>query len=527
VTFDVVLEGGRVVDGTGGTPFKADVGLVGDRIDAVGDLATADARERIDVTGLAVAPGFIDVHTHSDVAPRLPDDHVELRLAAVRQGVTTEICGNCGFSTFPSGVEHAAAVHRHVRTLFGASAVAHSSLDAFREDVSSAGLVTNLGSLVGHGTIRASVLGFENRPPTREEVRESARALEEACEQGALGFSSGLIYAPGVYADTAELVELSRVAAKHGVPYVTHMRDEADGVDASIDEALRIGVESGAAVQISHHKVAGKDNWGRTAETVPRIEAAREHGVDVAFDVYPYTAGSTMLAALLPPWANEGGIEELLARLRDRAARDRLRKDFSEGISGWQNLVGADGWDNVVIATAPTRPQDEGKSVRELAAGGDEIDAVCEVLLAEDARVTVVVHMMAEEDVERVLASPLAIIGSDGIPLPGKPHPRWTGSFARVLGEYVRRRKLLSLEEAVHKMTGASAARFGLERRGVVAAGAAADIAVFDADAVVDRGTYAAPLTPPVGVRHTLVNGVFALRDGEPTPVRAGRFLSR
>ena len=293
-------------------------------------------------------PGFIDVHTHSDLAPLLDDEHLDLRLASLRQGVTTEICGNCGFSVFPASAERDEDVLRYLQAVLGPNARSFADLPEYGRALTSGGLVTNLGTLVGHGTLRAGVIGFANRAADRAELRQLVAALADACEHGALGFSSGLIYTPGSYAPIEELVELSKVAAEHGIPYVTHMRDEMDGVDAAIDEALRIGAESGAAVQISHHKVAGKRNWGHTAETLERLERARADGIDVAIDVYPYTAGSTVLAALMPPWANEGGIASLLERLASPQELDRIRGDFEHGLPGWQKLVEPDGWGDVV-----------------------------------------------------------------------------------------------------------------------------------------------------------------------------------
>ena len=526
--FDTVLEGGTVVDGTGREAFAADVGLRDGRIATVADLRGAEARERVDVAGSYVAPGFIDVHTHSDLAPLLEDEHLDLRLASLRQGVTTEICGNCGFSVFPASPERDDDVLRYLQAVLGPNARSFAGLPEYRDALTSGGLVTNLGTLVGHGTLRAGVIGFANRPADGPELARLTAALHESCEQGALGFSSGLIYTPGAYAPIEELVDLSKVAAAHGIPYVTHMRDEMDGVDAAIDEALRIGAESGAAVQISHHKTAGKRNWGHTTVTLERIERARAEGIDVAIDVYPYTAGSTVLAALLPPWAGEGGITQLLERLASPQELDRIRHDFEHGLPGWQKLVDPGGWGDAVVAGSPRHPEFEGRSIAELAteSGLDEIGFVAQLLLAEQAQVTVVLHMMAEEDVARVIASPLSMIGSDGIPLPGKQHPRWAGSFARIVGKYVTRDKLLTLEEAVHKMTQAPAERFKLHGKGVVADGMSADLVVFDLGDFEDAATYAEPLTPPKGVVHVLVNGAFGVRDGVATGDRAGRFVT-
>jgi N-acyl-D-aspartate/D-glutamate deacylase len=519
VSFDVVLAGGSVVDGSGSPGFPGDVGIVGDRIAAIGDLSGSAAHERVDVTGACVSPGFVDLHTHSDLAPFLGAEHDDLRLASLRQGVTTEICGNCGFSVFPAPEARQPELVRYLQAVLGPHATSFADLGAYVDALPA--LTTNLASLVGHGTLRAGTTGFERRAADRRERREAEALLDAALGDGAVGFSSGLIYAPGSYAATDELIELARVAARRGRPYVTHMRDEMDGVDEAIDEALRIGAASGAAVQISHHKTAGRRNWGRTIETLQRLEAA---DVDVAIDVYPYTAGSTSLPALLPPWASEGGVDALLERLRDPGQRGRIREDFATGLAGWQQIVEPDGWHHVTIASAARHPDVEGRSVADL--GGDPVDTVAELLLGEDGQVTVIVEMMAEEDVVRVLASPLSMIGSDGIPLPGKPHPRWAGSFARVIGKYVRSDGVLTLEQAVHKMTQAPAERFGLRDRGLLRSGGAADVVVFDAGAVTDAASYDEPLAPPPGIRHVLVNGTFGVRDGAPTGARGGRFIT-
>ncbi len=529
MTFELILSGGTVVDGSGGEPFAADVGIRAGRIEAVGNLAAADAGERLDVAGAFVAPGFIDVHTHSDLAPFLDEAHSDLRLASLRQGVTTEICGNCGFSVFPAAGERQADVLRYLRAVLGADAQAFSSLEDYRVALDAQTLVTNIGTLVGHGTLRAGVLGFAARPPDRSELREMQRSLDHACSDGALGFSSGLIYTPGSYAATDELIDLARTAAEHSVPYVSHIRNEMDHVDSAIEEALRIGAESGASVQISHLKAAGERNWGRTVETLERLERARDEGVDVTVDVYPYTAGSTTLSALLPPWVSEGGIDALLARLGSARERARIVADFDDGVEGWQQLVSPGRWDVVRVASAPHDPSLEGLTIARIAAdrGVEELDLVADMLVAAEGNVTVIISIMDEADVARVLASPFSMIGSDGIPQPGKPHPRWAGSFVRILSHYVRDEGLLTLQTAVRKMTSMPAQRFGLAGRGLVAEGMGADLVVFVLDELEDRATYSDPLREPRGVRHTLVDGMFGVRDSVATETRAGHFLAK
>lgn len=508
----LLLRGGVVADGTGAGLVLGDVGVVGGRVRmlAPGAVTDACADEVVDVSGLMVAPGFIDAHTHSDTtsidsAEGLLDP--EQVFASVLQGVTSEIAGNCGHSAFPGRYSGLAALSR-----------AHRAV----------GRTNHLGSLVGHGTLRTAVVGQEARAATAREIARMAAALDEALSSGAVGLSTGLIYTPGSYADTAEITALAAVAARHGKPYVTHLRDEMSGVSEALEEAVAIARGSGAALHVSHHKTAGKYAWGRTEVTLARLAELRESGMDVTCDVYPYTAGSTALAAMLPPWAHDGGKERMLKRLRDPEQRDLVRKAIAEGVPGWENTVGNGGWDRIAVAGAPRHPAYQGRTIAELAdaAGMDAVDLVAELLLGEDGDVTIISHSMREDDVRRVLAAPFAMIGSDGVPTPGLPHPRWAGSFARVLGHYVREVGLFDVAEAVRKMTSATAARFGLADRGVLRDGAHADVVVFDAATVADRATFAAPLIPPEGVRLVVVGGTVVVRDGAVTAARPGRVVT-
>jgi dihydroorotase/N-acyl-D-amino-acid deacylase len=537
---DLLIRGGLVVDGTGLPARPADIGVTGGLITVLpAGQPRARAPQVLDAGGMVVAPGFIDVHTHSDgvalierPGPRpsggAEDDH-ELLWASVFQGVTTEICGNCGSSLFPALPERLKAMRGETRVSFGGEVGIFQDFAGFARRHSALPRANHLASLVGHGTLRAGVLGHADRPAGPSELDTMCSLLDLALSQGAAGLSTGLIYTPGTYAGTDEVIALAAVAARHGKPYVTHLRDEMSRVEEALEEAVEIARKSGAALHVSHHKTAGKYAWGRTARTLPRIEELRAGGMDITCDVYPYTSGSTALAAMLPPWANDGGFAALAVRLADPDERVRMRRAIAEGVPGWENTVGNGGWDRISIACAPRHPEIEGRTVAELAASrnADPVDVAADLLMTEGGAVTIISHSMIEEDVQRVLAAPYSMIGSDGVPKPGgRLHPRWAGTYPRVLGRYSRDLGLLTLETAVHKMTGMAAARFGLSGRGVIRDGAHADIVVFDPATVADRATFGEPLLPPEGIRSVIVGGRIVVTDGARTAARPGTVLA-
>jgi len=526
--FDVVVRGGMVFDGQGRPPKRADVGIAGDRVAVIGSLEASSGVTIVDATGLAVAPGFIDSHTHSDMACFLGPGHDSLVTAAVRQGVTTEVCGNCGFSPFPCPPGRTEELERHLGTLFASPAIGWTDLAGYSDALHASGLTGNLAPLVGHGSLRAAVMGFEDRPARPHELVEMTRLLDEALEQGALGLSSGLVYMPGAAAAGEELAALARSVKSHHRVYTTHIRGETDMVAESVAEAIRVGRDTSVPVHISHHKVCGRQNYGRTEETLELVASSRRAGLDVTMDVYPYTAASTLLYAMLPNWVQAGGLDAMVERLQDAMVRDRIRREFEDGAHEWQNIPRAAGWEGIVISNCPGRTELEGRSVKELAsdAGTTAPDYVFDLLVEQRGQVMMIVHMMDEADVRRVLAYEGTMIGSDGIPLPGKPHPRWAGTFARVLGRYSREIGLFDLATAVHKMTSMTAERFGLAGRGILAPGAYADLVVFDPGSVSDKATFESPLAAPTGIRHVFVNGGHVMRDGVMTGARPGRVVS-
>lgn len=512
---DLVFRGGLVCDGSSRDPYRADVAITGTRITAVGE-GIATAATEIDAAGLVVAPGFVDVHTHSDFTlPVRP-----AAAAKLLQGVTTDCSGNCGFSPFP--LAPGAMSSRHGTFFEPELTDRWPSLAAYAESVDGLHPAINLAPLVGLGAVRLAVLGEDDRPATATELTEMRRLVDVSLAEGGFGISSGLIYAPSGYADVAELAGLAEVAAARGRIYATHMRNEGDRLEAAVDEALEVGRRSGCAVQISHHKAVGEANWGKLTTTLATIDAANQSGADVSVDVYPYTAGSTTLAALFPAEALAGGEAGLRARLADPEARAALRRAVA---AGEHRLA------DVVLAGPPSAPELRGRRLTEAAAerGVDAVELLFDLVRADGLDVVMIVHGMSETDVRAVLGHDRAMFGSDGWVMStdaaGYAHPRNFAAAARMLSHYVRDTGLLTLPEAIGKLSTAPARRLGLVDRGVIAPGAVADLVAFDLGGLQDRATFEDPCRHPVGMEHVLVNGVQAVAGGALTGRRGGRVL--
>ncbi len=518
---DIILRGGTVVDGSGGGPFLADVAITGGRIEAVGRIPEADAELTLDVGGLIVAPGFIDSHSHADVA--LLDD--PMALPKVAQGVTTEVVGNCGFGPFP--VLGPAALD----SVLGAEGApwVFQSVREYRKALDDRGSAVNVAALLPHGPLRTSVVGAGDRPANEWALRHICRLTHDALKQGAVGISFGLLYAPGCFTPKQEIVALGRVAAALSRPIAFHVRNECDRFEESVVEAIEIGAESGAAVHISHLKVADPANWGRVGVSLAHIEEANQRGRQVTCDSYPYTAGSSPVTTLLPPWALEGGIAQTMSRLRDPAARSRISAALSgeEHLPGWDNLSSHIGWDRCAVGSAPGLESWEGRTISDIAAASSRHphDVFFELLLTTNCAAIGIWHQMCEEDVQAVMRHPAQMVGSDGLHTPGKPHPRLWGTFPRLLGHYARDLGLLTLEQAVHKMTARAAATFGLRDRGLLRPGYHADICVFDPGGIADRATYDNPTQPPEGIVHVICSGIPTMLNGQRTEHRPGDWL--
>lgn len=524
-SFDVIFAGGRIVDGTGAPWFRADVGIVGDRIAAIGELTRASAKRRIDASRLVVAPGFIDMLGQSEY-----NVLVDNRAASkITQGITTEITGE-GQAIAPLNARMIAD---------GKETWAHygvtpdwTTLAGYWKAFERARPAINLGTFVGAGGVRDLVIGKEERAATPGELAAMETAVARAMEDGAFGVSTSLAYVPDRFASTDEIIALAKVAARYGGTYITHQRDEGDGIDASLEEVFRIAREARIPAQIYHLKTAGKRNWGRMPAVLARIEKARSEGLDVSADIYPWAASSNSLDASLPLWAREGGREKLLERLRDPATRARVRAEFPRENPDWSDEPGS----RILITTVlnPDLKKYEGRTIAEIARDEkkDPLDVLMDLVIADHANVGRVTFSMSDDDVRTALAHPLVSMGTDsgaraedGIYSREKSHPRAWGSTARILGHYVRDEKVLKLEEAIRKMTSLPASRMGLADRGILRPGLAADIAAFDLATVRERSTYADPLHYSEGIPYVMVNGELVLDGGRITAARPGRAL--
>jgi N-acyl-D-amino-acid deacylase len=528
--FDFVIIGGRVVDGTGAPWVATDIGIIGDRIVAMGDLHNAAARKRIDAAGLVVTPGFIDVQGQSEF-----NVLVDNRAASkITQGVTTEITGE-GNSIAPLN-------DRLLQDLKDSAQKYHveldwRSLDEYLRRLDRSHPAINLGTFVGAGGIRTYVMGKDNRPATKDELEQMRQLVAQAMRQGAFGLSSALEYVPDTFASTDELVELAKVARTYGGVYFTHQRSESDRIFSSLDEVFAIAERAHISTTIWHLKTAYRENWGQMPEILNRIKAARERGLDVAASVYPYTRASNGLIACFPSWISEGGTEQMLQRLNDPAQRARAQKEMEERSSTWENeWLGSGGPSGVTLIQVinPELRKFEGMNFDEIGRqmGKNPKDAAMDIAIADRGNSQVVIAIMQDADVRAVVSNPLVTYGSDsgaqaedGPLSTTKAHPRAFGTFPRVLAEYVRAEHTMSLEEAVRKMTSQAASRVGITNRGILRPGMMADIAVLDPAAIRDTATYNDPLHYSVGVKDVFVNGRPVVLDGKITDERPGKAL--
>ena len=527
--YDLVIRNGMVYDGTGGAPRRADVAIQGDRIAAIGNLAGAKAAAEIDAKGMAVAPGFINMLSHSEttliVDPR--------SLGELRQGVTTQIFGESSMGPLNDEMKR---IQRAAMGDFKYD-IAWTTLAEYLQHLEKRGISQNVASFIGAGTVRTHVIGLEDKPPTPEQLERMKELVRREMEAGALGVTTALIYPPNYFAKTEELIELCKVASKYRGKYIAHIRSEANQLLEAVEETIRIGREANLPVEIYHLKASGVENWPKMDAVIRRINEARRQGMKITADMYTYTAGATGLTSTMPPWVLDGGYEALYKRLQDKETRRKIADEMRRPSNTWENMFLLPGsLDRILLVgfrNEKLKPL-TGKTLAEVAKmrGTDPTDTVMDLILEDRSRIGTVYFMMSEENLRKQIAQPWVMFGSDagsmaaeGVFLKSSTHPRAYGCFARLLGKYVREEKVISLQEAIRRLTSLPAATLELDRRGTLKPGFFADVVVFDPQTIADRATFDQPHQYSVGVRHVLVNGAHILRDGEHTGVKSGRAL--
>lgn len=521
---DILIKNGMIYDGSVSDPYSADIAISGDRIEYIGRETGNEAHLIIDARGLAVSPGFIDTHAHSDFTV-IADPRAEGKLL---QGITTEINGNCGMSAAP--LLDKVLEKREPDLIELGIKERWNTFKEYFDILEEIGTALNVATLAGHGNIRGSVIGYDNRTASSDEQEAMSALLKKSLEEGAIGLSTGLIYPPGVYAETGELITLSRTLNKSEHIYTSHMRSEGDKMLEAIQEVIRIGRKADRKVHISHIKTAGEENWHKADTVLNDLYEAREIGISLTCDRYPYTASSTELDSILPMWTFEGGDRKELKRLRNENEREKIKKELHAKIRS-ENY-----WDNVLISSVSTEKNRwmEGRTITEISRKKrkSEIDILFEILIEEELRTAAIFRTMSEENLNKFISLPFCMIGSDssarsfdGPTRQGKPHPRGFGTFARFFGLYVREKRLMTVPEAVYKATLFPAQTFSLKGRGRLKEGMYADIVLFDPEKIVDRATYDNPFQRPEGIHFVFINGTPAVWEGEITGKCTGRVL--
>jgi N-acyl-D-amino-acid deacylase len=528
--YDVLIRGGTVYDGLGNPGVKADVGITGDRVTKIGTIPVRDAKKIIDARGKAVAPGFINMLSWATES-LLVDGRA---MSDLKQGVTLQVFGE-GWSMGPLNDTMKADMKPRQRDV--TFNISWTSLGQYLETLEKRGISPNVASFVGAATVRMHELGSDNRAPTADELARMQELVRQSMREGALGVGSSLIYAPGTFASTEELIALAQASAPYGGRYISHMRSESDNIERALDELLRISREGGVPAEIYHLKIAGKPNWPRYASVIAKIEAARASGLDISTNMYTYTAGATGLDAAMPTWVQEGGVEKWIERLKNPAIRARVLKEMREAPKGWESLYRSAGSPKNLLLVDFGNPKLKyltGKTLDEVARlrKTSAEDTIIDLVIEDGTRVGTVYFLMSEDNVKKQIKLPYMAFGSDEASpatedpfLRSNPHPRAYGNVARLLGRYVREQKLLSLPEAIHKLSGLPARRLNLKDRGTLTVGAYADVVVFDPATIADKATYAKPHHYAVGVSHVIVNGIQLLRDGNHTGATAGRVV--
>lgn len=525
--FDLVIKNGLIYDGLGSSPILADIGIQGNTIGKIGIIPSGKGKRVIDANGFSISPGFIDAHDHTDCG-LLVNPKAE---SAVRQGITTLVSGNCGSSPFPIAEEIYEEFKENLKETYQIQ-LDWIDLKGFFSRLEQTGTALNYATLVGQGTIRGAVVGFNDRAAKPDELEKMKSLVQENIKDGAIGLSSGLEYAPGSYASKEEMIELCQVVSRMKGVYASHMRSEGDYLIESLDETVEVGRRTGVRLQISHFKAAYPRNWHKLDAAFSKLEQAQQEGISIFCDRYPYTAGSTGLNFYFPLWARQGTTEEFITRLKDPTLESRIRAH----VRSQEEKIGA--WDKVFITSVLTDKNQkfQGKNILQAAQESrkEPFEFMRDILIEEKNQVGMVVFMMDEENLKRVLSHPLVGIGCDGSAIApygllggGKPHPRSYGTFPRVLGKYIREEKILTTEEMIKKMTSIPAERFGFSGRGKLQTGYFADLVIFDEEKIIDKATYEEPHQYPVGIEYVLVNGQMVVESGNHTGLLPGKILRK
>lgn len=527
--YDLVLREAQIVDGTGSPWYYGDIGIVGDQIAYIGKIKPSEGAKVFSLAGLTVTPGFIDMHSHSDLFV-LESGCVT---AKIRQGITTELLGQDGISAAPLPPQFVEEWKRNLAGLDGLPDIAWdwSDVESYLTKLEQAKPICNYAYLVPHGNLRLQTIGLENRKATRAERDEMARLLRVSLAQGACGLSSGLIYLPCMYGDYEEIEALCKVAAEYGVPFVVHQRSEGDEILESMDELLDIVRKTGVHLHFSHFKVCGRMNWHKTGDMLRKLDQARQSGLEVTFDQYPYTAGSTMLSAILPPWAHEGGTTKLIERLQSDAMRQRMSAEIRTGYAGWDSIYAWAGPEGIVVTSVASKANQiyvgrNLQQIKEARGASDPIETAFDLIVEEFNAVGMIDFVMDDRSVATIMKHPAGTICTDGL-LGGEPHPRTYGSFPKVLGKYVREEKIFTLEEAIRRMTSQPARIIGFTDRGIVRVGMKADLVAFDATSVKDTASYASPRSYPESIRLVIVGGQVVVEGDTVYRLGAGKVLKR
>ena len=538
---DIIIRNGKIVDGSGQQAFAADVGIANGRIAEIAPQLAADAHEIVNADGCVVCPGFIDMHSHSDFTLLV---HPEAE-SKVRQGVTTELVGNCGGSPAPVPEAHFDDFMQYTIGLGGlyqkvlkARDWKWKTLAHFYEELEKKGVAVNLAPLVGHSTLRSAVMGYDKGPPPPDELRQLKYLIEKELDLGAFGLSTGLIYHPGAFADRQELTELAKVVGSYGGIYTIHMRSEGKYLIEAIDETLHVGENSGVSIEISHLKCEIPANWGKAQNALNRIDRSREKGARIDYDVYPYRAYQCGLLEIFPTWAKEKGIDRMIAVLKDAALRSKVIKDMTQAPYDWDNPMDGLGWDQILLNgfNRESNRELEGLTVAQIAEhlAMPPLEAVFRLFELEQGGLSMIVFSMIEKEVIEFMLHPASMFGSDGCAVApygptaaGKVHPRFYGTYPRILGRYVREKQVLTLEQAIQKMTGLPARKLRLKDRGLLNQGYHADIVVFDENQIADTATFENPHQYPIGIHFVLVNGQPVVVSGEHTGCLPGKVLKR